>query len=230
MHLSFDNLNELDDFLRWSRDFGAMINRTSIPYGIEPQPPLSNDYVAEGCEQFADQAEQVIAETVAQNGEVTKRKRRTKAEIEADKAAQSAAATNALGEGEGEQAASAPVEALSPPVDANPFAAASNNLPQVMQQAMQQVSQQSAGTLAGLSVTQKTDPVTWIPARAVELGAVDAIEHMRKCREFIAAKGQQTYQKTFALAGVTSNVMSFSPEQCASHIAAQEWLLANPDA
>jgi hypothetical protein len=51
---------------------------------------------------------------------------------------------------------------------------------------------------------------------------------MHKCREFIGAKGQQVYQQTFALAGVTSNVMAYTQEQCAAHTAAMEWILANP--
>jgi hypothetical protein len=58
-------------------------------YGIDihrlpKQPPQTNDHVAEGCEQFPDPKQ----ESQTQPSAAGKRKRRTKAEIEADKAAE----------------------------------------------------------------------------------------------------------------------------------------------
>lgn len=252
MHISFDSIAELRDFLDFAHEIGNMMQRAQAPSTPDAEktykfadrldaavddPDTLIDTSVEAATALSmpvDNATGCTANELAVPGEAepAKRKRRTKAEMEAARAAEQAGNTDTSATGS--DPASGPADAaagqaLSPAVDANPFAASgSTNLAQIMQQAVQ-----TAGTLAEMAKAQAApaaDPVTWIPARAAELGPIDAVTHMRKCREFIAAKGQAVYQKTFALAGTGSNVMSFSPEQCAAHLAAQEYLLANPEA
>jgi hypothetical protein len=247
MHISFDSLREMVEFVEYfGFQRGPDLRAHHVAIELPPEPETPVGALLEGGDDADDADEPVtiiedeqiagFAIPPAPTGEKPTRKRRTKAEIEADKAAALAAAANTPIDGAqpAGEAQNEPQAHAAPPVDANPFAAGAINIAQTVQSAMQAA--QPGGTLGGIAaqqgvaITEKTDPVVWIPQRGAAIGQVDALAHMNQCRAFIAANGQQRYQKSFPLAGLTPNVMSYKPEQCALHVAALEWLTANPDA
>lgn len=236
MHIAFDNLQEFQEFVEYCGFARKTLAPAEVP-GIEIHEE-SDEYVSvTAAEVIAERGDSMMSLAQAKD-EVVKRKRRTKAEMEAARAAEAAGNTDASAETHqpaGEPHDASAIHALEPAHGANPFAA-STSIAQIVQAAIQAQPEQHT-TLAqvadaqrGVEADKPNDPAVATPTRAAQIGKVDAIEHMRRAREFIAAKGQQVYQRTFALAGLTSNVMSYTPEQCAQHLAAMEWLHANPDA
>lgn len=171
--------------------------------------------------------------------EPPKRKRRTKAEIEADKAAAAAGAltderpdTNAPSDAQA-------TAATSPLAGANPFDASTSNAPAATA-ALSEAPAGTTGTLSALGGSDAradaqaaadgegatpVDPQAFIELRVAEMGgAFDAREHMKKCVEFIGALGKVRYDEAFDLAGTSRSVATYSPADCAKHIAALEYL------
>lgn len=258
MQLTFNSTGELAEFLEFSFKLGERVLGAQSPAGSTQLPDGALGGLLVPQAGAVDVARTVYADGSVTTTSVglppdvapsevaaTPRKRRTKAEIAAAAAAEadanaSAQPTGAEPAGRPDSQPQVPSDAaapaaLEPAHGANPFAAATGNIAQDVQTALAGGAQTNQ-TLAQISEQQaiplidSKDPVVAIPIRAEQIGKLDAVEHMRRAREFIAAKGQQTYQRTFALAGLSANVMSYSPEQCATHLAAMEWLAANPDA
>lgn len=178
--------------------------------------------------------------------EPPKRKRRTKAEIEADKAA--AAANVPIVETPAPSDAQA-AAATSPLAGANPFDASTSNAPAETAAlneapagttgALSALGEQTgydpiatataeilAGAVAsGAAVEAPLDPQAFIELRVAEMGGTfDPREHMKKCVEFIGALGKAKYDEAFTLAGTSRSVATYTPADCAKHIAALEYL------
>lgn len=178
-----------------------------------------------------------------------KRKRRTKAEIEADHV-RIQAEVEAKMHAEGRQFVrtggaqdEAPtdaqaVAATSPLAGANPFDASTSNEPAATA-ALNEAPAGATGTLAALGsevvgatqsavtemVTAGGTPADYIALRVAEMGGTfDPREHMKKCVEFIGALGKAKYDEAFTLAGTSRSVASYTPADCAKHIAALEYL------
>lgn len=125
------------------------------------------------------------------NPEPVKRKRRTKAEIEADDKAAAETAAAVFNSKEPAEASETLAGASTAPEGANPFAAA----------------EPAAET-----------PAT--PAGDVEAAdtTVTPFQHLTRAREFIAKHGMPKYNESFAKAGLDANVMGYSAYQRALHM------------
>jgi len=176
----------------------------------------------------------VAAQEQAQDqAEPPKRKRRTKAEIEAARAADAATPPTQDAAPSDAQA----VAATSPIAGANPFDTSTSNDAAAVG-ALTEAPAGTTGTLAALGevvadMTREAvegqgadvDPQAYIALRVAELGGTfDPREHMKKCVEFIGALGKAKYDEAFALAGTSRAVASYTPADCAKHIAALEYL------
>ena len=164
------------------------------------------------------------------------RKRRTKAEIEADKLAAAAHPAPVV-----EMPAPSDAQATaatSPLAGANPFDASTSNEPAATA-ALNEAPAGTTGTLSALGSSDAradaqaaadglgadVDPQSYIALRVAEMGgAFDAREHMKKCVEFIGALGKARYDAAFDLAGTSRSVATYTPADCAKHIAALEYL------
>ena len=168
-------------------------------------------------------------------GDKPPRKRRTKAEIEADKLA-AAAHPAPVVETPAPSDAQA-TAATSPLAGANPFDASTSNAPAATA-ALNEAPAGTMGTLSALGSDVRAeaqsvvdglgadvDPQSYIALRVAEMGgAFDAREHMKKCVEFIGALGKARYDEAFDLAGTSRSVATYTPADCAKHIAALEYL------
>jgi hypothetical protein len=226
MNLSFDNLDELDRFLRWADLYrspsksepataqeAAAIGRSlqkligaaaetaqcaSAAVDGDPFPTIdaaslparsAAEIEAEGRRQFA--AAQQVAEPA-------KRKRRTKAEIEADEKAAADAAGADL-KAASDAGAAEPAASEAPPAGANPF-----DQPSTLQDVG------AAGPAAG--------------AEGGESDVVTPFQHLTRAREFIAKHGMPKYNESFAKAGLDANVMGYTAYQRGVHMAALDEL------
>lgn len=232
MHISFDSIDELDAFVaRWSHPDEMHIS-------IDLPDPVVTGF-CQGGEMHAAIAEATTVptemlegdnESTPVVGEPAKRKRRTKAEIAADEAAA----------GEPEAAAAAPAVE----VKGNPFAT-EGSAPAAAIQAILDAPNQQAASLAGMAAVslnalpedmpttvakqaKPTDPAIikgWIRDTAVgNIGPVDLMAHMTRAKAFIAKHGTAKYNESFALAGLTPNIMEYEDEQRSLHTAALEFV------
>lgn len=264
MKFEFNSLDELDGFVQYlfkAREHGARVAGAShalgVPYGETPVPDahLTPEERAAAWQDMVDTAPGTTGEQLANVGaalatqaaatamprqdqaDPPKRKRRTKAEMEADKAAAEAAA-NAPAETNAPTDAQA-VAATSPLAGANPFDASTSNAPAATA-ALNEAPAGTTGTLSALGSSDAradaqaaavdglgadVDPQSYIALRVAEMGgAFDAREHMKKCVEFIGALGKARYDEAFDLAGTSRSVATYTPADCAKHIAALEYL------
>lgn len=169
------------------------------------------------------------------------------AEAAAEAAANAPAETNAPTDAQA-------VAAMSPLAGANPFDASTSNAPAAtaaLNEAPagttgtlsalgttveERVLTLEAGAVAQAAKADATpdtrglepylsDPADYIALRVAEMGgAFDAREHMKKCVEFIGALGKARYDEAFDLAGTSRSVATYTPADCAKHIAALEYL------
>lgn len=264
MKFEFDSIDELREFLEFAgyekrtRDLPTLEMpplddtdraRLLAAYSSAPAPdapPTKGDSTAAQaydattpatagyCAVDGDGNPTALVVPVQDQGEPPKRKRRTKAEIEAAKAA--AAANTPPDESKAPTDAQA-TAATSPLAGANPFDASTNNEPAATA-ALNEAPAGTMGTLAALgsevvSATQsavddlgaEVDAQTYMQLRVAEMGGTfDPREHMKKCVEFIGALGKAKYDEAFTLAGTSRAVASYTPADCAKHIAALEYL------
>lgn len=133
---------------------------------------------------FAEQHEAtngVAAAAGEQTEGATRRKRRTKAEMEADAAA--AQQTKIADE------VAAEIASAEAPNETNET-----------------------------SSVDETQPPAASPAQT------DDVTHLKLCREFIQQHGMPKYNESFMLSGLSNNIMSFTAEQRAQHLAALQQL------
>lgn len=211
MHLSFNSIQELDAFLSWARSFDNYygIKREGVSgsagdVAFDTPPAGGHSVFTAGDGSPADQEAKdlqcgpydpaFVAVKPADdakpstNPEPAKRKRRTKAEIEAD---EKAAADAAKAQEPGAVATETPADASTAPAGANPFAVAE--------------------TAAETPATPAAEPDA---AEAI----VTPFQHLTRAREFIAKHGMPKYNESFAKAGLDANVMGYSAEQRALHM------------
>lgn len=202
MKLEFDSLADLNDFLQWADTYrtgpeGAV---PGVSGGIQPctgevafdtpQQPLQADHVS---------LNDKVPET---SPEPARRKRRTKAEIEAaDKAAAGAEQAKAQGSqdaGEASlEAARATLRDKEPaPAGTNPFDTAPRP------------DHAAPAAAAGAQPDDSADTT------------VTPFQHLTRAREFIAKHGMPKYNESFAKAGLDANVMAYTAEQRALHLEA----------
>ncbi|AAN38063.1 gp65 [Burkholderia phage Bcep781] len=259
MKFEFDSIEELQGFLEFARNVSAIFRAAPTePYPDRASWPDDIAFVPDAHltpeERAAAQHEAQVAATgallssglsiaaqsaapdsasVAQFGTSVKppRKRRTKAEIEADKAE---AANTPPDETKAPTDAQA-IAATSPLAGANPFDASTSNAPAATA-ALNEAPAGATSTLNALANAQvetavlgdgakSVDPQAFIQLRVAEMGGTfDPREHMKKCVEFIGALGKAKYDEAFTLAGTSRAVASYTPADCAKHIAALEYL------
>lgn len=275
MELKFDSVTELDAFLSWARGYGAGPALTAelrsvahalkqpgrICASVAPVDELQTSdeslHIAPDVAQTPEQAaadaatEGADAENPAPEGSA-RRKRRTKAEMQAERDA--AERANGLQQpdmpaGAGTEPGAAHPEA-PPAANTAVQAALSGNVAQAAAAlanvpvsdnpfaGMQPAGEIAAGQVVGASVdasvsvvppaTKPTEPAdirAWLEATATgKYNAINAIEHMKLGRNFIAKLGMPKYNESFALTGLNTNIMAFSDADRALHAAALDFL------
>lgn len=201
MHLSFASVDELDAFLNWARNYGERLQEFgSALVGIAAAGEVAFD-----TPPAAETASTVPPPETPHPGDsqveqAARRKRRTKAEIEADnKAAADAEQAKAQGSqdaGEASlEAARAALRDKEPaPAGTNPFDTAPPP--------------DHAAPAAA----------TGAPPDAIADTTVTPFQHLTRAREFIAKHGLPKYNESFAKAGLDANVMAYTAEQRALHL------------
>lgn len=169
MKIEIESLDELRAFLEMFQPAAVMYRVGDVEKTITPI--------------FAEQHEAtngVAAAAGEQTEGSTRRRRRTKAEIEADAAA--AQQTKIADEVSAEAAA----------------------------EVVSGVTEEPA---AGETQTPAASPAQ-----------TDDVTHLKLCREFIQQHGMPKYNESFTLSGLSNNIMSFTAEQRAQHLAALQQL------
>lgn len=221
MKLEFDSIDDLKHFLNWAETFhgkpttvinvtgagggsGGVAGSLSAPLvGAEQWPKIDATGVAFDAPVSPESGEATppAGDTKpADSPEPTKRKRRTKAEIEADEAAAVAAKA---------------AQAAGGSVDVARVAHADGTVT-TRSVGLQDVGAEGAETLNG---DKKPEP-------ADEAGesVVTPFQHLTRAREFIAKHGMPKYNESFTKAGLDANVMAYSAFQRALHLTALDEL------
>jgi len=214
MKLEFDSVEDLGHFLHWAATelaprYTARGTDGSVSLTF---PVLDQDAGAFGLSAGVafdtPPTTDTQAPANAPTAEPQKRKRRTKAEIEADeKAAKGARA----GEIPPQDPAPADASGTGPsaqPQGANPFA-----------QAVTITGQGPVETeTTSLPAGEGTGTTDGDPAETV----VTPFQHLTRAREFIAKHGMPKYNETFAKAGLDPNVMGYTAYQRGVHMATMD--------
>lgn len=193
MQLTFESLAELQDFVQW-----VQAARQVAPIEAAPKATIIVEDLPEGDGEAVGNP--AVTSNDQQDVPVDKpaRKRRTKAEMEAARAAETANPTSA------EPADSAASESST----------ADSADTHVAPNAEQTVSEP----------VDKGDAAEFIKSRLAERSEVSQVEHLNLARTFIGKHGMEKYNASFPLAGLTPNVMGYSPADCATHAAALDFL------
>jgi len=214
MHISFDTLDELNAFTEWAgfkQPKYALQQLLAASDYSESRVGCDGEVVAQAPAQTTEQGENTA--TTAPEG--AKRKRRTKADIEAEKAVTTSA----------EWPFTPPAQTQ---LDPRTFAATA---PQTAEQlGVAPIIELNAAPIETPTETLTDDAARALVAQlAAKLGAVDAAKHLDQCRAFIQARGMTAYASAGAFVGLTSSPVGFDDAQRALHRAALEyWATANP--
>lgn len=203
MQLTFESLDELQTFVAWVNGACApapvTVDCASDFPAIAPQHLMTIE--STGAQNAA--ARPSPEETEVDAAEVSpKRKRRTKAEMEAARAAETANPTRAE-------------DSLPSEISTRGSEAGNES------SALESVASASA---ARTEVVDKDDSAEFIKTRLTERPEISQVEHLNLARTFIGKHGVEKYNASFPLAGLTPNVMSYSPADCATHAAALDFL------
>ena len=226
MNLQFDSIKELEQFLMFSAHIGrafAVAPPHAPDAAAEDRPGEVTDEVLPGeytnandliatLRAPATTAQGEDGPLMADGGTPAKRKRRTKAEIEAERAAEGktvAALAEAAQPDISATTTAASAESVATPGAGNPFAVASPAT-----QAILEAPNQSTAILAGIAAMQTNPPVAGDP---VAPRVVESIEHLRACQSFIQAHGMARYNESFR-DGLNANITTYTPEQRAQHV------------
>lgn len=254
MRIEFNNLEELDDFIGWVRNGRAAEHSR-----------LTNAVPAASTVRVSDERSSAgldIAKVRHDDGSVTttslgvppdvapneittadkpKRARRTKAEMEAARAAETGAQTGAAEPVRTEPPAAPsgranePENAAAAAANGNPF----SNGTQMIEAALAAPDAASATRAVGEALRAESarpdtagapDAAAWIAAKEQELIKVDAIECLRLSRNFIAKHGFQNYQRVFALTGLPAEITKYKEAERLQHAATMAFLAEHPDA
>lgn len=201
MQLTFDSLNELKDFMSWIGDLTHPVvegPKDTIVVKDLPEPP----------EFLAALTPEGIEETIAAPfADKPVRKRRTKAEMEAARAAETTSGETSAATAAAEQPATSATTSADVAESASIPAVAEGSAPPVQTAAV-----------------DKGDSAEFIKSRLAERPEVSQVEHLNLARTFIGKHGMEKYNASFPLAGLTPNVMGYSPADCATHAAALDFL------
>jgi hypothetical protein len=238
MKLEFDSITELENFLMFSAHIGKAfavapepvqrvdaaadfyaapdnVNGNTIKLTDEQVALLDAEYQAAiGAPVKATQGEDGPLMADGGAAEAPKRRRRTKAEIEADKAAEGKTVAPAAEGAPADTSAmtgAAVAEPASTPGAGNPFAVAP------AMQAVLDAPNQGAATLAAMAATQNAETAPAAPR------VIESIEHLRACQGFIQKHGMAKYNETFR-DGLNANIAIYTPEQRAQHVTILESL------
>lgn len=220
MNFQFENMQELQEFIAWA-GYARGVTVRAEKVGEVAAVELTGARVdaAVAVAEFATEAVTAGETTAPQGEDKPKRTRRTKAEIEAERNAAAVAQDNtgAVGTaGEQEPAADTPAQAAIKQA----LAAAEAN-----QSAKAQVQAEVNATLAATSAAGDPLPLSdYLAFRVPQLAEVSQVDHLKAGRDFIGKHGVQKYNESFSLAGLSNNVMAYSQADCATHMAALEWL------
>lgn len=197
MQLTFESLDELQDFVQWVEG-----RRSPSPAIVDITNDLPPPMMADTPSVEPEDAQGVADRPSPEESEVDavevspKRKRRTKAEMEAARAAENANPTRAED---------------SPPSEISTRGSEAGN-------------ESSAQESVTSAPVDKGDAVEFIKSRLAERPEVSQVEHLNLARAFIGKHGMEKYNASFPLAGLTPNVMAYSPADCATHAAALDFL------
>lgn len=225
MLLQFNHMDELNQFMEWA----GYTKKGQAITAIGPGPESLHGFAASvpmenGPDRLVPEPVTGEAQSTDAAQAPTPRKRRTKAEIEAERAAAAVAPDNAdttstekpqmtAQEAIAQALATAELRKKRAEQTAEPVQAAS--IPDVPE----------ASSLSPLDPALM--PSDFIARRGAEISELPAIEHLNAARNFIAKHGMPKYNESFSLCGLSPNVLQFSPQDCALHAAALEWLDAN---
>lgn len=220
MKLEFDSIDELENFTDWALRYGAAWVAAQRGVSGSAGATTSMGQVTIAAGGVSGTAGQAFFDTpltpVSHEGpssisvgtsgasegtpaEPAKRKRRTKAEIEADEAeaAITRAAEAARASGEASLEAARATLRDKAPESSNPF--------------------DVQHTAAGMPPPDADpSPATEEPVDTT----VTPFKHLTRAREFIAKHGMPKYNESFAKAGLDANVMAYTAEQRALHLEA----------
>lgn len=229
INVTFESIAELDEFVARLGLPAAQV----VSYVAPALSPVVIDAFSDAiAPDEAQTPEQAASEVVTAAQEKPKRTRRTKAEIETARAAESAPVEDAPSAPGDEAATPAPIVN-----EGNPFASAAPAANAAIQAALAGASNDQ--TLAALAEVQvpaavvaksakPTDPEhikTWLHDTAVgNIGPLEMGAHMARAKAFIAKNGNAKYNETFVVAGLDPNIMVYTDEQRAYHAAALEFV------
>lgn len=203
MKFEFDSLSELEQFLMFSAHIGRAFATAPAPEQVAMSANVPSELRTE-----IDKAPGVAAVIAAQEeAEKPTRKRRTKAEIEAERAAEVPVGAS-VPDVTVAPAETAAEQVAEPAPQGNPFAAAP------AMQAILDAPNQGAATLAAMAA---------LNAPVVELKPIESIDHLRACQAFIQKHGMTKYNESFGGA-LSPNIAAYTPEQRSEHVAKLEAL------
>lgn len=224
MKFEFNDLNELDQFIGWvfAARPGPALTNTTFQFAAD-KPKASVPLTGEPITDFgpAEQPDWVRnAQPPEPEADKPKRARRTKAEIEAERSAAAVAQDNTGAVGTaGEQE---PV-AVETPAQTAIREATERARADIAAKA--QVQAEVNATLAATDAAGESLPLAdYLAFRVPQLAEVSQVDHLKAGRDFIGKHGVQKYNESFSLAGLSNNVMAYSQADCATHMAALEWL------
>lgn len=223
MNLQFDSIGELEQFLMFAAHIGRAFATAPAAEHQMDQPTVSENGGSTEPESppLGDQAGEDTDGAAAATGapsEPVKRKRRTKAEMEAAARAVADARAADPETTEGNAAQAAPAEIPMPPADylkqlqTEPESAESNPNPFAQAPAIQAILDaptHAASLAAAAAAMQK--PLD-------ELPVVTSLQHLQECQQFIQKHGMPKYSESFR-DGLTANIAAYTDEQRSQHVA-----------
>jgi hypothetical protein len=222
MNLQFDSLVELKDFLHfvgYGKDkavfaiMGTDESSASVIANTEGAALQERINGAAVAAVIADESF-VAGTTVAETEAKPARRRRSKAEVEADKAAN---ATPAEG--------SWPVagqDAASKGAD-SPFATTTEDVAET-DATPEPVADEPAPKTDHLVGNDAIDAKMYMAERIGALGVISPVAHLTICRQFIAAHSMGPYIRTMQLVDGPGEVPNFNDDHRAQHVAAMEYV------
>lgn len=201
MQLTFESLAELQDFVQW-----VQTARQVAPIHVSE---VARDELVKAIEAEVPGKLQVLETPSDEQIEgKSARKRRTKAEMEAARAAETGSGETSAATAAAQQPATSDTTSAAAAVEAaDSPAVAVGDAPAVKTEAV-----------------DKGDSAEFIKSRLAERPEVSQVEHLNLARTFIGKHGMEKYNASFPLAGLTPNVMGYSPADCATHAAALDFL------
>lgn len=250
MRFEFNDLAELEHFIKWS---GHLHLREVAAFQAASESALrlaTPETVTEASDEAAptaigeDRADFNVEQPAAEKSieEPAKRKRRTKAEIEADKAAEAQrlaanAQANATADANlaehGAEAAAVYAKPETTPAGTTTAVASENTGNPFAQQSLPpadtRTEPENPPKSALAAPPAKTgnlqhDCNEFVAARLQERPELDQKSHLDLARLFIGKHGMSKYQQSQELTGLSANVMVYTPADCARHAAALEFL------